>query len=289
MSRGPVGFVGLGLMGRPMVKRLLGAGHDLVVWNRTRSVADGFDDDAVRVAKTPAEVSERCDIVMSCLLDSGVIADVYGRGDGLLASARAGQVFVEHGTFAPGVAEDLAVQASAHGANFLDAPVSGGPDGAAAGRLVVMVGGSALALETARPVIEAFAAKIVHVGPTATALRLKLVNQLLVTYHVIGAAEALVMIDRLDIPRAIASEVLQGGFAASALLGRTFELADSDPIEGGAPIGGMIELQRLIAAEADTADVQLRLFDRAQEIFQEAVEAGLDRTDFSYLAELYRD
>ena len=288
MMSGPVGFVGLGQMGRPMAQRLLEAGHEVVVWNRTRAIAEALEEGAASVAQSPLEVGERCDLVLSCLLDSHAVADVYGRHDGLLAAGRKGQVFVEHGTFSPHVAVDIAARAATRGASFLDAPVSGGPEGAAAGRLVVMVGGEVSALESAGPVIEAYASNVVHVGPTASALRLKLINQLLVTYHVIGAAEALMMLESLDISRDVAANVLQGGFAASALLGRTLDLADRDPIEGGAPIGGMIELQRLIAAEADAVGVQLRLFDRAREIFAEAVEAGLERTDFSFLAELYR-
>src|SRR5579859_4987212 len=161
-----LGFVGLGVIGSRMARRLLDVDGQLTVQTRTEAHLRPLAEAGARVAATPAAVARSSDVVFSCLLNSAVIERVYLGEDGLLSAARAGHTFVEHGTFSPGLARRIAAAARERGAAFLDAPVTGGPEGASAGTLVVMVGGPLEALEPIRGALGACAHAVIHVGPS---------------------------------------------------------------------------------------------------------------------------
>jgi 3-hydroxyisobutyrate dehydrogenase-like beta-hydroxyacid dehydrogenase len=254
-----VGFLGLGAMGGPMAARVLVGGHRLVVWNRSPARAEPLVRAGAERAETPADVVREADVVLGCLLDGPAVEQVYLSGNrvsggevsggvfsGMAASARPGQVFVEHGTFAPELACRVAAELRARGAVFLDAPVTGGPEGARAGTLTTMVGGDKAALEQVAPVLARYADRIHLVGGSGAGLELKLVNQMLVSCHVAAAAEAAAVLRRRGLPLDIAREVLGSGWAASTMLERTLtRLLDDDTVGTGATIGGLLEPQRL--------------------------------------------
>jgi 3-hydroxyisobutyrate dehydrogenase-like beta-hydroxyacid dehydrogenase len=248
MSTTTVGFVGLGAMGSRMATRLLEHGYDLVVHNRTRERETPLVALGARSADSPAHLAEVVDIVVGCLLHDAAVEEVYCGPLGLVAGSRPGQLFVEHATFSPALARHIADDLGARGASFVDAPVSGGPEGADAGTLTVMAGGIDSAVGQAAEVIDAYAARALHVGPVGTGLTLKLVNQLLVTCHVAAAAEAERLLRRLDVAPDVAAEVLTASWGDSAMLRRTFtRRATVEPGPSGATIGGLREPQGLLA------------------------------------------
>jgi 3-hydroxyisobutyrate dehydrogenase-like beta-hydroxyacid dehydrogenase len=283
-----VGFIGLGAMGRPMARRLLAAGAPLVVQTRTAAHAHETARAGAEVVATPAAVAARCDVVCSCLLDSHAVRQVYLGPAGLLSAARPGQVLLEHGTFDPALARELGAAARSVGAAFLDAPVTGGPEGAAAGRLVTMVGGDPDALERARAVLDAYSHDVVHVGESGAGLQLKLVNQHLVTCHVAAAAEAAALVLRAGIPPETAERVLTSGWGASAMLARCLPRAlGRVPETDGAGIGGLLAVQELVAALASGAGLQLDVLDASHRLLGAGVARGLAERDLAALAELF--
>jgi 3-hydroxyisobutyrate dehydrogenase-like beta-hydroxyacid dehydrogenase len=282
-----VGFVGLGAMGSRMAARLLDAGHPLVVYNRTPGRAADLERSGAQVAATPAEVAERADIVCGCLLNGAAIEQVYAGEQGLIATSKPGQVFVEHATFAPELARDLAARLRDRGADFLDAPVTGGPEAASSGQLTAMVGGTRAAVAEVSNILSAYAARVVHVGASGAGLELKLVNQLLVSCHVVAAAEAAAMIGRLNLPIETAIEVLNAGWAASAMLNRGLtRIRDQDLDASGATIGGLLEPQQLVKELAAEAQVTLTLMPVVSQIFQTAVAEGMGSMDLAAMVRL---
>jgi 3-hydroxyisobutyrate dehydrogenase-like beta-hydroxyacid dehydrogenase len=284
MTMPVVGFVGLGAMGSRMAAKLLEAGHPLVAYNRTAARSRLLSDLGAEIVATPAEVADRADIVAGCLLDGAAVEEVYAGPNGVMGSSRAGQVFVEHGTFAPQLARRLATRLAERGAAFLDAPVTGGPEAAAAGTLTVMVGGDAPAVATVSEVLSAYAGRVCHVGLSGAGLELKLINQLLVSCHVAAAAEALALLQRLELPLDTAADVLNSGWAASAMLERGLNRVREDGLgESAATLGGLVEPQELVAALAAEAGVGLTVMPAVSELFRAACAGGLASQDLAAL------
>jgi 3-hydroxyisobutyrate dehydrogenase-like beta-hydroxyacid dehydrogenase len=279
-----VGFAGLGAMGSRMAVRLAEAGHEVIVYNRMAAKSEALRRPGIRVARTPAELAAEAEVVCGCLLDGPAIEDVYLGSEGLLGGTRPGQVFVEHGTFAPSLATQLADRIAARGAKFLDAPVTGGPEGAAAGTLAAMVGGSAEALDRVSGVIGSYAAKIRHIGPSGAGLELKLVNQMLVSSHVAAAAEAAAILRKRGIPLDVAYETLTSGWARSAMLERCLaRVRDGQLVESEATIAGLLEPQRLAAELAAEVGVPLDLLPRVMDLFRRASDIGHGALDLAAL------
>ncbi|QKZ17294.1 NAD(P)-dependent oxidoreductase [Streptomyces chartreusis] len=284
-QRPVVGFAGLGVMGGPMAEGLLRAGYSVRVWTRDRTKTERFADRGVIVAGDPHELAEASDIVLSCLLNSDVIRSVYLGDRGLLSGARPGAVFVEHGTFAPQLAVDLFGHAAERDVEFLDAPVTGGQAAAASGQLVIMAGGRKEAVDRVADVLSSFARKVVWAGQPGNGLRLKLINQMLVTVHAVAAGEAAKLIRSAGLDRDAAISVLTSGWGASTMLERSLPLAldgvaDQD---SSAPLGGLLEAQQLIAA---MSDVPLPVFESAAARFGLAVDLGWQRRDLAAMADL---
>jgi 3-hydroxyisobutyrate dehydrogenase-like beta-hydroxyacid dehydrogenase len=285
----PLGFVGLGTMGSRLALRLIGAGHELVVHTRTRAHAAEAEVRGATFAETPAELGSRCRFIFGCLLDSAVVETVYLGPDGLFTNCAKGQVFVEHGTFFLGLAQQLAANASERGASFLDAPVTGGPDAAEAGTLVTMVGGDAAALAEVKPLLDAYSKAVVHVGGAGAGLGLKMVNQHLVASHVVAAAEAMALAERLGLPIDLSNEVLTSGLASSAILSRSMpRIATSDYLDSGMPLEGLIEVLRLVAEVSASVGGESRLLPVVREVFADAVQRDLGKSDLAGLIEVFR-
>jgi 3-hydroxyisobutyrate dehydrogenase-like beta-hydroxyacid dehydrogenase len=210
-----VGWIGLGIMGRGMAANLLAKGFPLVVFNRTASKVDGFVERGAERASSPAEVAARSEVVLTCVSDTPDVKSVlFGEG-GVSERVSAGQVVVDLSTISPKKTREFAERFSTLGVEFLDAPVSGGSEGAERGTLSVMVGGSATALERVRPVLEAFSKRIVHVGPSGSGQLMKLVNQILVAGSMLSMAEALLFAQASGLDLAKTLEVVTAGAANS--------------------------------------------------------------------------
>jgi 2-hydroxy-3-oxopropionate reductase len=213
-----IGFIGLGTMGTPMVRRLLKGGYTVSVWARRPAAIAALADAGVRVADSPADVAAHSDIVMTMVTDTKAVEDVVLGERGIARGARPGSVVVDHSTIAPDGARRIAGALQSQGVEMLDAPVSGGSMAADAGTLAIMIGGPAAAVERVTPVLSSYAKTIVHVGASGAGQVAKACNQICTIVNQLGAAEAMLLAERAGVdPRAV-KDALMGGFAASRML-----------------------------------------------------------------------
>jgi 2-hydroxy-3-oxopropionate reductase len=214
----PVGFVGLGVMGRPMARNLVRAGHRVVVWNRSAGPAAELAAAGATVARTPAELAAAAPVVLTMLPDLPQVEEVLRRDDGLLAGMHQGSVLVVMGTVSPVAVRALGARLEPAGVAVVDAPVSGGDVGAEQATLSIMVGGRAEDVTRVRPYLEAMGTTVDHLGPLGAGQLAKACNQIVVAATLTALSEALVLARRggLDPQRVFA--VLGGGLAASRVL-----------------------------------------------------------------------
>lgn len=211
-------FLGLGAIGRPMAARVAAAGHPLAVWNRTSERATDFVRHAggsVRHASTPADAARGADVVITCFSTSPDVAAALDGDDGLLAGIQRGAILVDCTSGDPATSRRIAARLAERGAAFLDAPVSGGVIGAEKGTLTVMVGGDAAVLERARPVIDAFAGKVVHCGGVGAGDTVKAVNQAFLAVHLLSAAEGLATLAKEGVDPKVAFDVINSSSGRS--------------------------------------------------------------------------
>jgi 2-hydroxy-3-oxopropionate reductase len=211
-----VGFIGLGIMGKPMAENLIEGGYDLVAYNRTREKAEELD--GAKVAETPKEVAERSDIIITMLPDSPQVEEVLAGEDGVLEGVKEGALVVDMSTISPVVTEELADRVSERGASMLDAPVSGGDVGAIDGTLSIMVGGSKEDFERALPLFEVMGSTVTHVGPVGTGQVVKAANQIVVALTIEAVSEALVLGSKGGVPPEKILDVLGGGLAGNKVM-----------------------------------------------------------------------
>lgn len=213
-----VAFLGLGAIGAPMSAHIARSGHSLTVWNRTaRRAVDGAAAAAgARVAMSAADAVRTADIVITCLPESSDVAELLSANDDALMNAlRSGVLFVDCTSGDPETSRRIATDLAARGVEFIDAPVSGGVVGAEAGKLTVMVGGSAAALERARPVLDSFAGKIVHCGDVGAGHALKAVNNALLALHIWSTAEGLAAALKAGVKPDVALDVINASSGRS--------------------------------------------------------------------------
>ncbi len=215
MTEVRIGFIGLGLMGQPMAARLLAAGHSLTVWNRTLAKAEALIAKGAVKAETPAALAAATDIVCLNLTDTRAAEAVLFGPDGVAAASGAGLV-VDFSTIPPEVTKALAARLKeANGMDWVDAPVSGGVPGAEAGTLTIMAGGPTAAFERIRPILDAVAGRVTHMGETGSGQATKLVNQIISGCTMAVVAEAVAFAERSGIDAHKLTEALAGGFADS--------------------------------------------------------------------------
>ena len=214
-----LGFVGLGIMGKPMARNLLQAGFPVIVHSRGRGPVEELVAEGASQGSSPADVARATDVVITMLPDTPDVEEVLlGEGDGLLAAAAPGSLVIDMSTIDPGRARSFASALDRKGIAMLDAPVSGGERGAIEGTLSVMVGGPTDAFERALPVLRALGSNIVHVGGAGAGQVAKACNQLVVGATIEAVAEALALAERSGADPARVREALLGGFAASKIL-----------------------------------------------------------------------
>ena len=207
-----IGFIGLGLMGQPMSRRLLEAGYPLTVWNRTTEKAKVLLAAGAAWAPSPKAVAQASDVVITMVTDSAASEGVICGAGGILEGARSGLNLVDMSSIAPEMSRAIAGRAQARGVPMLDAPVTGAPKAAMEGKLGIMVGGSRETFEACRPVFEKLAAKIVYAGGTGMGTTLKLVNNLILGVAIHAAAEALVLATKAGLdPRSVIEITSVGG------------------------------------------------------------------------------
>jgi 2-hydroxy-3-oxopropionate reductase len=250
-----LGFIGLGIMGHSMAANLLKAGHDLTVWNRTASRADDLVKQGAKVANSPTDLAGTCDIIFICVSDTPDVEQVILGKNGILDGARSGSLVVDHSTISPQATREMAAMLADKGIAMLDAPVSGGSEGALRGTLSIMVGGSADQLARVMPYFQAMGKTITHVGDTGAGQMVKLVNQILVVVTQLAVSEALLFAEAGGLDLGQTLEAVKNGAAGSWML------ANRGPqmIERDWRPGFTIDLQqkdlRLVMQAADSLGV----------------------------------
>ena len=274
-----VGFVGLGLMGRPMALNLTRAGFALTVLSRSATAYDELRAAGARIAGHPREVAERSEVVITMLPDSPEVEAVLCGPEGVFAAARPGHLLLEMSTIAPSVARAMAAEARSRGADLLDAPVSGGDVGAREGTLSIMVGGEEAAFRRAQPVLETLGRAITHVGPSGAGQALKACNQVMVAGIIESLCEGLALAERSGIPAEVLLDVTGAGLAAT----RVGEVRHNNLVRREYVPGFRTRLHRkdlaIALAEASSHGLELPGTVLAKRLMDELVERGLGDLD----------
>jgi 3-hydroxyisobutyrate dehydrogenase-like beta-hydroxyacid dehydrogenase len=213
-----LGFIGLGTMGGPMVKRLLAAGHIVTGYNRTRSRGEWLLDLGMRWGDTPRAVAESADVVFTMVSDTQALLAVTSGPDGLLAGLKPGSVYVDMSTVSPAASQELAAQVAAKGAQMLDAPVSGSVVTLEAGQLSIMVGGDRATFQRVRPILQAIGPTVNYMGGHGLAVMMKVAINLSLPVQILAFCEGLLLAEKAGIPRETAVEALLSSVVASPAL-----------------------------------------------------------------------
>ncbi len=215
-----IGFIGLGVMGRPMARNLLKKGFPLVVHSRSRGPVDDLAAAGAATASTPADVARRATRVITMLPDGPDVVSVLEGRDGVLAAVRHGTILIDCSSIAPAVARHLAARAAEHGAPMIDAPVSGGEIGAINGTLSIMAGGDQRAFDEVKPILDAMGnpERVVRIGSSGAGQICKVCNQMVIGGTLAAVSEAFALARKANVDPARVRDALLGGFAASRVL-----------------------------------------------------------------------
>ncbi|HEX6034288.1 MAG TPA: NAD(P)-dependent oxidoreductase [Anaerolineales bacterium] len=278
-----LGFVGLGLMGSRIVKRLLSAGHQVSGYNRTRAKAENLIQAGMQWKDTPREVAQAADITLSMVTDTAALSSITEGQDGILAGLAPGKTYVDMSTVSPRFTRELAGRVTATGAQMLEAPVSGSLPAAESGTLIIYVGGSASALETARPVLEQLGQKVIHVGSNGQAVATKIAINLNLPAQLVSLFEAVLLAERSGISRTDALDALLNSVAASTAMKYRGPFILKMPEEVWFSASMMKKDIKLALELGNELGVALRSAELVDEMLTEAVEAGWGDEDFAVL------
>lgn len=210
-----LGYIGIGLMGRPMTLRLLAAGHEVAVWNRSRDKLAPVVEKGAKAVDSPAAVARAADIIMMCVTDQKAAEEVLFGADGVVEGGAKGKLVVDFSSIAPDSARAFAQRLSGKGMGLVDAPVSGGVPGAEKGTLAIMAGGRAEDIERARPIVMLMAQRFTRMGDSGAGQATKLCNQVIVGSLLPVIAEAIRLAEAAGVDAKMLPEALKGGFADS--------------------------------------------------------------------------
>ena len=270
-----IGFIGLGIMGRGMVSNLLKEGFSVRVWNRTAARIAPLVDQGASAGRSPADIAANCDIVITCVSDTPDVQAVISGPDGVLDTLAAGSLVIDMSTISPQATKKLGDVIESKGSKMLDAPISGGSEGAANGTLSIMIGGDTDQVKRAMPYFNAMGKTITHVGPRGAGQAVKLVNQILVVVTMLGVSEALLFAEAsgVDLESTLAA-VTQGAAGSWMLSNRGPQVIDRDWRPGFT-----IDLQqkdvRLVLEAADQLGVPLLGTSMVHQLYRTLQERGL--------------
>lgn len=270
-----VGFIGLGIMGRGMAANLLKAGFALTVWNRTTSRADDLVAAGARLASSPAELAAECTLICSCVSDTPDVREVLLGEQGVIHAAQAGSLIIDLSTISPHGARAIGMELTARGLHFLDAPVSGGSEGAAKGTLSIMVGGDPEQFTRALPYLQAMGKTITHVGGSGDGQTVKLVNQILVVGTMLAVSEALTFAKAsgVDLQKTLAA--VSGGAAGSWMLANRGPQCIARDWRPGFTIDLQQKDLRLVLQAADQVGAPLLATSQIYQLYRVLQQAGL--------------
>lgn len=270
-----IGFIGLGIMGRGMTRNLLKAGQDVTVWNRSKARMDEFASAGAKTASSPADLTARCDVILICVSDTPDVEQVLFGAEGVSAGIRPGVLVVDHSTISPQKTVAMAKLLTAQGAAHLDAPVSGGSEGAEKGTLSIMVGGEAADVQRALPILQVYGRNITHVGAHGAGQMAKLVNQILVVVNQLAASEALLFAQAggLDLTKTI--DAVKGGAAGSWMLANRGPQMIARDFRPGFTIDLQQKDLRLVLDAADEMGVPLMATSLVFQLYRTLQSQGL--------------
>ncbi|WP_336344313.1 NAD(P)-dependent oxidoreductase [Halalkalicoccus ordinarius] len=285
MSSKTIGFIGLGIMGLPMAKNLVDAGYSVVGYNRSDEPAEELAEHGGDRGESPADVAERTDVVLLCLPDSPDVENVVlGEGeesDPVIDGVSEGMTVVDHSTISPTVAETVAERLADAGASLLDAPISGGEEGAIEGTLSIMVGGDEDTLDEQMDVLEVLGETITHCGPSGAGQTTKACNQIVVAAQMVGVSEALVFAHNADADLEAVVEAISGGAAGCW----TLDNRAPDMIQGEFDPGFFAEYQykdlRIATDAGEAFGSPMPQTALANELYKTMVQNGMERDDNS--------
>ena len=279
-----IAFIGLGVMGAPMAGHLLRAGHDMIVYNRTKSKTDAWvEANGGQAANSPAEASEGADAVITCVGNDDDLAAVTMARDGAFRSMKQGSLFIDHTTVSAKIARQLAVEAKDKYIQPIDAPMTGGQIGAVNGTLTLMCGGREKAIVAATPIMGAYAKKIVHVGKTGTGQLTKMCNQIAFVGIIQSLAESIRFAQAEDLDLDKVFESISGGAASSWQMLNRWETMAKDEFDFGLAVDWMRKDLGLAFEEARGNGATLPVAALIDQFFAEVQGMGGGRQDSSAL------
>jgi 3-hydroxyisobutyrate dehydrogenase len=280
------GFIGLGAMGAPMARHLAAHSQLAGVYNRTHSTAQRLADELkVPAFQDPAELAAHCDVVLLCV---SADADVLSVARASYSALQVGSVVIDTSTVSSGTACTLAHELKTFGAHFLDAPLSGGVEGARNGKLSVMVGGDAAVLNVVRPVLQCFAARITHMGPVGSGQATKAVNQVLIAGIAEAVCEGLAFGEKLGLPHAQLLDVLKAGAAQSWFLEKRGATMLDDEFGGGFKLALLLKDLKIVQAMQAEQGMQSSVVAQAIADYSALVDMGAGDDEISSLIRLKR-
>jgi len=284
-----IAFLGIGMMGAGMARRLLESGFAVTVYNRTREKADALKANGARVANSARDAARGADIVISMVADDVASRAVWLGADGALAGARAGMLFIECSTLTPTWVRELAEHARSASCALVDAPVRGGPANAEAGQLNFLVGGEADAFARAEPILSALARKINHVGAVGNGATLKLINNMMGAVQIELFSEAIALAEKMgmDVQRA-AEVLLEGAPASSIVLHRAPDILGKNYKKPRFALRLMHKDMSYALDEAARCGVPLPTVAASREIYRLAIARGFGDWDFGAVGEALR-
>ncbi len=276
-----IGFVGLGIMGKPMSRNLMKAGHRLTVFDVVPEAVAALAADGATAGASAADVASKCEIVITMLPDGPEVdAAILGPG-GVLEGARAGALVIDMSSISPLVAQKVGKACAAKGVDFLDAPVSGGEPGAVAGTLAIMVGGQPQVFEKAVPILKAMGASVTLTGPVGAGNVTKLANQIMVACNIAAMGEALVLATKAGLDPEVVFNAIKGGLAGSNVLNAKAPMAIARSFKPGFRIRLHQKDLRNALLAAESMKVALPLTSTVQQMLMALMNDGKGDFDHS--------
>jgi 3-hydroxyisobutyrate dehydrogenase-like beta-hydroxyacid dehydrogenase len=273
-----------------MANNLLEKGADLTVFTRTQSKIEAMIDRGATGASSVADLTQNVDVVLVCLPDVQTSLDILLGDNGVMANARPGQVIVDHGTVDISTSRACAKAAEEKGAHFLDAPISGGPGGAAGGTLAIMVGGTEEAFDLAHEYLSKMGANVKLMGPTGAGTAMKLINQLLVGVHTVAAAEAFALANSAGVDVQVAADLLAVSWGGSAMTDRNAPVTAAREFpNSGAPLRLIHKDLNIIKDLASDEGLSLELALKSEEMFQAMMDQGKSEHDIAAILEIIEE
>ncbi len=279
-----VGFIGLGIMGRPMLQNLLRAGHTVIAYGINPAKLDACVADGAQRASSNREAASRSDVVITMLPDGPEVEQVILGPQGVLEGARPGSLVIDMSSINPLVSQKIAAACSAQGVDFLDAPVSGGEPKAIEGTLAIMVGGAETAFKKAEPILLNLGSKVTYTGPAGAGNVTKLANQIMVACNIAAMGEALALATRCGLDPEVVLNAVQGGLADSTVLHAKGPMLVSRNFQPGFKIRLHQKDLRNALLTAEANQVSLPLTALVQQMLLSLMSAGKGELDHSSIA-----